>query len=64
MIELVHVQRFTLGTEWTDIDREIIRRKFGALTMAAHDTTDYINMSANARMGMVGRLALASAEEI
>lgn len=65
MIELVHTARYGLGTEWTREDRAILRRSFGALTMAAHDTTDAINMRAETLMGNYSaRLIAASAAPV
>lgn len=65
MIELVHTTRYGLGTEWTREDRDILRRSFGALTMAAHDTTDAIHMQAQSRIGSyAARLIAASAAPV
>lgn len=51
MIELVAVRRSMFGTEWTSEDRAILRSRSGALTMAAHDMIDAIEVRAHIYQG-------------
>ena len=65
MIELVHVTRHMLGTEWTREDRAIILARHDRVRMVSHDLTDAIDMRAQTRIGQyAARLIAASAAPV